>query len=176
MTPVSSQRKKKQRGQALIEGALVAFAFTLAIIFVLEIGRYMLFIGYFTERARAGARYAAVVNYNADAIKNYIAYNSATMPASPTSTESSNSGSGSNSSGSGSSGSGSGTTVVPTGLFGLKPEMISVTRFDAGKETDRLTVSISNYPLSLFVPLLPAQWTLRPFKVTIPAESMGATT
>ncbi len=174
MKPVSSQRKKKQKGQALIEGALVGFAFTLAIIFVLEIGRYMLFIGYFTERARAGARYAAVVNYNADTIRNYIAYNSATMPTSVTNTETSNSGTGSNSSGSGSSG--SGTTIIPTGLFGLKPEMISVARYDEGKETDRLTVSISNYPLSLFVPLLPAQWTLRPFKVTIPAESMGATT
>jgi len=158
MTPVSLQRKKKQRGQALLEGALVGFAFTVAILFVLEIGRYMLFIGYFTERARAGARYAAVTNYNADAIKNYIAYNSAT---SPTSTQSVN---------------GEGSTIVPSGLFGLKPEMIAVTRYDEGKETDRVTVSINNYPLSFFLPLLPAQWTLRPFKVTIPAESMGATT
>ncbi len=148
MKQVSTERKRKQKGQALIEGALVSFAFTLAILFVLEIGRYMLFIGYFTERARAGARYAAVVNYNADTIKNYVAYNSATAP--------------SNSGG--------------TGLFGLKPEMIAVNRYDAGGDTDRLTVSISNYPLSLFVPLLPAQWTLRPFKVTSPAESMGSTT
>ncbi len=130
----------------MIEGALVGFAFTLAIIFVLELGRYMLFIGYFTERARAGARYAAVINYNADTIKNYVAYNSATAP-----------------------------SEYATGLFGLKPAMISVTRYDAGKESDRVTVSINNYPLSLFVPLLPAQWTLRPFKVTIPAESLGAT-
>ena len=147
MTPVTRQRKKKQKGQALLEGALVGFAFTVAIIFVLEIGRYMLFIGYFTERARAGARYAAVANYNATTIKNYIAYNSPTAPA------------------------GGGN-----GLFGLQPSMISVNRYDEGMETDRVTVSISNYPLSLFVPLLPAQWTLRPFKVTIPAESMGSTT
>lgn len=151
MTQVSPQRKKKQKGQAMLEGALVSFAFTLAILFVLEIGRYMLFIGYFTERARAGARYAAVVNYNADTIKNYIAFNSPTAP----------------------SNSGQGTA---TGLFGLKPDMIAVNRYDADTDTDRLTISISNYPLSLFVPLLPAQWTLRPFKVTIPAESLGATT
>lgn len=147
----------------MLEGALVGFAFTLAIIFVLEIGRYMLFIGYFTERARAGARYAAVVNYNADTIKNYIAYNSATMPST-------------SNSGPGNTNYDDGLAVAPTGLFGLKPSMISVARFDEGKETDRVTVSISNYPLSLFVPLIPAQWTLRPFKVTIPAESMGATT
>lgn len=151
MKPVSSERKKKQKGQALVEGALVSLAFTLAILFVLEIGRYMLFIGYFTERARAGARYAAVVNYNTAAIQNYIAYNSATAP----------------------SNGGQGTA---TGLFGLTPQMIAVNRYDADTDTDRLTISISNYPLSLFVPLLPAQWTLRPFTVTIPAESLGATT
>lgn len=151
MTQVSTQRKKKQKGQALVEGALVSFAFTLAILFVLEIGRYMLFIGYFTERARAGARYAAVVNYNSDTIKNYIAFNTPTAP----------------------SNAGQGTA---TGLFGLTPSMISVNRYDADTDTDRLTISISNYPLSLLVPLLPAQWTLRPFKVTIPAESLGATT
>lgn len=168
MTPVSSQRKKKQKGQALLEGALVGFAFTVAIIFVLEIGRYMLFIGYFTERARAGARYAAVANYNADTIKNYIAYNSATAPSSTTTNT--------NNSGSGNTNDDDGAAVVPAGLFGLKPSMISVNRYDQGLETDRLTVSINNYPLSLFVPMLPAQWTLRPFKVTIPAESMGATT
>ncbi|MBM3755620.1 MAG: hypothetical protein FJW38_16740 [Acidobacteria bacterium] len=127
----------------MIEGALVGFAFTLAIIFVLEFGRSMLFIGDFTERARAGARHASVVNYKADTIKNYVTHNSATPP------------------------------TGGNGLFGLKPEMIAVARYDEGKETDRLTVSINNYPLSLFVPLLPAQWTLRPFKITIPAESMG---
>ena len=53
--------------------------------------------------------------------------------------------------------------------------MISVNRFNQGTDTDRIEVGISNYPISLFIPMLPGQWTLKPFRVVFTAESMGAT-
>lgn len=145
-------RRKRQRGQALVEGALISLGFLSSLILVLELSRYILFIQFFTERARAGARYSAVSNYNTDTIRNWIVYNT---PAAPT-----NSGQG---------------TSTASGLFGLTPSMVTVNRFNQSTDTDRLEIAINNYPVSLVVPMLPAKWTLKPFRVVLTAESMGAT-
>lgn len=141
-------RRRWQRGQAMVEGALVAIVFISSLLLILELGRYMLLLQFFTERARAGARYAAVSTYDPATIKNWIVYNS---PSAPTGGQSG------------------------AGLLGLTPAMISVNRFNQGTDTDRIEVGISNYPISLFIPMLPGQWTLKPFRVVFTAESMGAT-
>ncbi len=135
----------------MVEGALVAIAFITCLVAILELSRYILFIQFFTERARAGARYAAVSNYDVNVIKNWVAYNSASAPAT------------------------NGSDNVASGLFGLTPSMINVSRFSQGTDTDRIEISINNYPVSLLVPLLPKNWTLKPFRVILTAESLGAT-
>lgn len=143
----ASRRRRGQRGQAMVEGALVAVLFISSLLMILELGRYMLLLQFFTERARAGARYAAVSAYNPAVIKNWIVYNSPSAP-------------------SGDQGA--------SGLLGLTPAMISVNRYSQGTDTDRIEVGISNYPISLFIPMLPSRWTLKPFQVSFTAESMGA--
>ena len=145
--PGAANRRRRQRGQAMVEAALVAVAFITCLVAILELSRYALFIQFFTERARAGARYAAVSNYNVDTIKNWVAYNSPTAPGDYTS----------------------------SGFFGLTPSMINVSRFNQTTDTDRIEISINSYPISLAVPFLPSNWVLRPFRVVVTAESLGAT-
>ena len=144
--PVAANRRRRQRGQAMVEGALVAVAFITCLVSILELSRYALFIQFFTERARAGARYAAVSNYNVDTIKNWVAYNSPIAP-----------------------------DYSSSGLFGLTPSMINVSRFNQSTDTDRIEISINSYPVSLVVPLLPQNWVLKPFRVVLTTESLGAT-
>jgi hypothetical protein len=148
MPGIAGRRRRGQRGQAMVEGALVAILFISSLLMILELGRYMLLLQFFTERARAGARYAAVTVYDPAVIKNWIAYNSPTAPSGGQSA---------------------------TGLLGLTPAMISVNRYNQGSDTDRIEVGISNYPISLYIPMLPSRWTLKPFQVSFTAESMGAT-
>ena len=148
--PTTGRRRRRQCGQAMVEGALISIAFITCLVAILELSRYILFLQFFTERARAGARYAAVSNYDVGTIKNWIAYNSAIAP----------------------------TTTnygAAPGLFGITPAMINVGRFNQGSDTDRLEISINNYPVSLVVPVLPPKWTLKPFRVILTAESLGAT-
>ena len=145
--PVTANRRGRQRGQAMVEGALVAVAFITCLISILELSRYALFIQFFTERARAGARYAAVSNYNVDTIKNWVAYNSPIAP----------------------------DNYSSSGLFGLTPSMVNVSRFSQSTDTDRIEISINSYPVSLVVPFLPQNWVLKPFRVVLTTESLGAT-
>jgi Flp pilus assembly protein TadG len=147
----AERRNRKQKGQAMVEGALVTVSLIFIIISIVEIGRYMLFVEFFTERARAGARYASTNTWNAATIKNWICYNSATAPAA------------------------NGDGTAATGMFGLTPSQITVNRYNQSEDTDRIEVSIGNYSLTLFSPLMPNNWTLRTYKVTFTAESMGAT-
>ena len=131
----------------MVEGALVAVAFITCLVSILELSRYALFIQFFTERARAGARYAAVSNYNVDTIKNWVAYNSPIAP----------------------------DNYSSSGLFGLTPSMVNVSRFSQSTDTDRIEISINSYPVSLVVPFLPQNWVLKPFRVVLTTESLGAT-
>jgi hypothetical protein len=146
--PVQHAARRRQRGQAMVEGALVAILFISSLLMILELGRYMLLLQFFTERARAGARQAAISTYDPATIKNWIVYNSPSAPP---------------------GGQGG------AGLLGLTPAMIAVNRYNPGTDTDRIEVGISNYPISLFIPMLPGQWTLKPFRVVFTAESLGAT-
>src|SRR5436190_931457 len=55
-------RKKRQKGQAMIESALVALALVGMIIFVMDMGRILLLQQFIGERARATVRNAVVNN------------------------------------------------------------------------------------------------------------------
>src|SRR5690348_8964058 len=72
--------KKRQRGAALVETALV-FTVTLGmILFIVDMGRVLLMQQYVTERARVAVRNAVVNNWDSTAVANYVAYASATAP------------------------------------------------------------------------------------------------
>ena len=145
---VSARRRKTQRGAAaLLEGALVFGTLLTMILFIVEMGRLLTYQQLFTERARAGARAAIVSTYSASTVQNYVLYNSATAP-----------------------------QGAPSGFFGLTTSNVTVSRLGtAGNWDDRIQVTISNFPMFDFVPLLKHTYTAPPITVTIPVGSLGST-
>ena len=153
---VSKRRRAKQRGAGILETALVIVTFVCMLLFILDMGRILLFDQFFGERVRVAARSAAVNTYNAAnpaddvaAIKNYLCYNRRTPPA--------------------------GGTSSP-GFFGLTPAMVSVQRLGTvGNWDDRIRVTIQNYPVVSVTPWFSGSLTLKPVSATIPVASLGAT-
>jgi len=153
---VSKRRRPKQRGAGMLETALVIVTFLCMILFILDMGRILLFDQFFGERVRVAARSAAVNTYDAAdpaadvaAIKNYLCYNSRTAPGGDTNS---------------------------LGFFGLTPAMVSVQRLGTvGKWDDRIRVTIQNYPVVSVTPWFSGPLKLKPVSATIPVASLGAT-
>jgi len=112
--------RKKQRGQAFIESALIMLIFVPVLVGIADFGQVIYFHASLTERARAAARYGAVHTYtDGSAIQNVAVYNDAS-PA--------------------------------TGTAGLVPylttSLVTATLDDAGTDSARITVTITNYPFN----------------------------
>lgn len=60
------------------------------------------------------------------------------------------------------------------GLLGLDPSLVTVVRYGAGTDADRIEVSIRSYPLRLFTPFLSGRGTQPVFRAVQPVESLGA--
>src|SRR5260370_24138927 len=68
--------RKKQRGQAFIESALIMLIFVPVLVGIADFGQVIYFHASLTERARAAARYGAVHTYtDGSAIQNVAVYN-----------------------------------------------------------------------------------------------------
>ena len=138
---------QRRRGNALVEGALVLMPLLLVIIGILDFGQLLFQHQTFTERARAGVRWAVTHNYDTQQIKNFVLYNSPTAP-----------------------------EGNPRGLFGLTASEITVTRFDSGDQVkDRIEVSIHDVPMRFYSPVLSKVLAHRPFRVVRRVEALGAT-
>jgi len=137
---------QRRRGNALVEGALVLMPLLLVIIGILDFGQLLFLHQTFTERARAGVRWAVTNNYDTQQIRNFVLYNSPTAP-------------GGN----------------PPGLFGLTASEITVTRYDSGDQVkDRIEVSIHDVPMRFYSPLINKALAHRPFRVVRHVEALGA--
>ena len=90
---------KRRRGSTLVESSVVLLLFLVLLIGVLDMGQILFFHQFLSERVRAGARYAAVHQYDEATIRNVVAYNSATPG------------------------------DQAAGLFGLTPGMVQVQRY-----------------------------------------------
>ena len=142
----SETRRRTQRGSTFVEGALLLMVLLLMTTAILDFGQLMLFLQAFNERARAGARYAAVNSYDAATIKNIVVYNKTAAP-----------------------------DGVTYGLFGLKPDHVEVNRYNSGELTDRIEIKISKFPMRFYSPFIAGSYSARPWRVVIAAEGMGAT-
>jgi hypothetical protein len=118
--------------------------FLVILIGVLDMGQILFFHQFLGERVRTGARYAVVHTYNATAIQNVVAYNTAT-PANGA-----------------------------AGLFGLTAQMVSVNRYDAGTLSDRVEVKVTGYNMRFLSPWLAGVFTPGPFRAVLPLEAAGA--
>jgi len=141
--------QKKERGQAMVESALITIILVSMILFIMDIGRLLLVQQFATERARVGARYAVVNNWTSDQVKNYVCYNSTSAPSGGTST---------------------------SGFLGLVPSEVTVSTLGTSGQPDyRIQVKIQNIPMITWIPYMQGRYTAPPIIVTLPAASLGAT-
>ena len=139
----------------MVEAALAVMLGLMMLIAIIEFGRILMLHQAFVQRARAGSRYSVVQNWDQDPvaaenqIRNMILYNEADP-----------------------------TPRTEMGLLGLKPEMITVSREDAGgapddEGADRITVQISGYETFMFIPGMAGKFTANPITQSIPVENLG---
>ena len=144
--------RKRRKGQALIETSLVIIALLVTIVGIMDFGQFLFFYQSLSDRARAGARYAIAntccSSSDITAIRNIVAYNTATAPAGD---------------------------PAPTGLFGLLPSYVTVTPTPGGGTPSLVEVKIDGFPISFLSPFMTKAVTYPTIRVVRQAEALGAT-
>jgi hypothetical protein len=121
---LSDRRKKGQRGSALVESSLVLTIFLFMMVSALDFAQFLFIHQSLVEYCRQATRYAIVNEFNEAAIKNMVMYGSVDVPA------------------------------AGKARFDLETSMITVRRFDEGQASDRVQVTISNFPFKIYTPLI----------------------
>ena len=153
-------RRERQKGQALVETALIFMAVLGTVVFILDIGHLTLMENFITERTREAARNAAVNNWTSSQVANYLVYND------PNSTL----------------GNTNNVNGAQPGYMGLTTSEVTTTyEGTAGTPDYRVQVKVSGvsvFPIQLF-----NEWGLigtgsfsaPPVVVTVPMQSAGST-
>jgi|SRR5579872_1810545 len=150
-SPRPVKRGGRQKGAGIVESALVTLTLVGMIVFIMDMGRLLLTQQFITERARTTVRSAAVNDWDAPTVANYVCYNSTTAPPKV-------------------------AGVYPPGYLGLLPSQVAYTTLGTSGTPDyRLQVKVSGVPMFTWVPWIAGQYTAPPVVVTTPAQSMGAT-
>ena len=136
--------KQDEKGSTLVEYAIGATVFIMAVFAVLEFGRAVWAHNALTDAARRGARYAVLNQPNADtAIKNVVVYGN---PA-------------------------GGTRPL---LPGLSTTNVQISRSaDFGINSGTATVKITGYRFQFVLPMLPRSITMPNYSTTLTGESIG---
>ena len=137
------RNRKRQRGQAMVESALVFLIFMCMFIGILDFGQFLYFHQALVDRARAGARYAAVnPTVNDNDVKKYTVYNDANA-------------------------SGSSLPIIA----GLSTNMISVVRSGTPGASDATAgVTISGFPVQFLSPFITGSFNTKVAAV-LPSEA-----
>ncbi|HJS24781.1 MAG TPA: TadE/TadG family type IV pilus assembly protein [Pyrinomonadaceae bacterium] len=138
--------KQDERGSTLVEYAIGATVFIMAVFAVLEFGRALWAHNALTDAARRGARYAVLhkSNIGEDAnIKNLVVYGNVAGGTQP---------------------------LLP----GLSTANVTVTRSsDFSVNSGTATVSITGYEFKFVLPMLPKKIAMPSYSTTLTGESAG---
>lgn len=140
----SHNRRRTQRGAAAVEGALILLTLLSMIMFIMDMGRMLLFQQFYLERARDAARNASVNSWTDDAVKNYVCYGSTTATA--------------------------GTTA---GLLGCRTSNVTVTTMGTAGVDQRIQVKVSGVQIFAWIPFMAGSYTAAPVMATMPMHSQG---
>jgi len=144
-------RKKRQRGAALVETALVFTSALAMIVFIVDMGRILLTQQFIAERARVGVRNAVVNNWDSTAVANYVVYGSTTAP--PASGGS-----------------------VPPGFLGMTTSEVTLHTYpDSGIGDARYQVTVTGVPMFTWIPYMAGKYYSPTIIATAPVQSQGAT-
>jgi hypothetical protein len=146
-SPRKTARLKNQKGANMLESALVFLTMLGMILFIMDMGRFLLIQQFITERTRATVRNAVVNNWTATQTKNYLVYNSTTAPG------------------------GGGA-----GFLGLQTSNVTYqTLGTSGTPDYLLQVKVSGVQATTWIPYISKTYTLGPITFALPAQSLGAT-
>lgn len=133
---------KRERGQALVESALIMLIFLSFLIGTMDFGQFLFFHQSLVERARAAARYGAINPTDSTGTRNVAVYN---MPAPA-----------------------NGASPI---LGGLTTAMVSVVSSDPSTPEARITVTITGYPFTILSPYIAGSYTVKPVVATMASEA-----
>jgi len=142
MTPQRRRRGHREKGGAMLEGALTLGLLLTILIGTVDVGQVLLQEQALVERARAGARWGAVHGNNATSIRNVVLYQSTPPP------------------------------VGATAPYDLTASHIAVERRDSGTTADRIQVTISGYQIRFYTPFIAGVRTGRTITAQVPWEGL----
>jgi Flp pilus assembly protein TadG len=134
-------RKHSERGQSMVETALILLVYLMILIGIIDFGQVLYFHQSLVERARAAARYGAINPTDTTGIKNVAVYNMATITGSP----------------------------API-LGGMTTSMVDVQNPDVNTAAARVVVTISGYPINFISPYIAKSFNNRAIMVAMSAE------
>ena len=139
-------RRRGRMGSAMLETAFVMITVMGMVIFIVEMGRFLMVQQFAVERAREVARLAVVNNWTSVSVANYVAYGSTTAP-----------------------------TGQPSGYLGITPSNVSYSTLGtAGQPDYRVKLIIQNMSAVVFIPGMANTYAIPAVTVVVPAQSMGA--
>ena len=135
--------RNKRRGQAMLESAFIMLIVVPVLIGIADFGQFLYLHQTLTDRARAAARWGAVRTYTDSGthIKQYAVYNMTDPP--------------------------DGTAAM---LPNLTTDIVTATLDDAGTDSARITVTISNYPYKFISGFMSGATQYRSITATEPYE------
>jgi Flp pilus assembly protein TadG len=155
-TDPKNAKRRRQRGAALVETALVLTTLLGMIVFIMDMGRILLIQQFIGDRARIGVRGAVVNNWTSSQVANYVVYGS------PGSAQNEN-------------GNNNSSSAQP-GFLGLLPSQVTFTSYaDSGIGDARYQVTVQGVPLFTWIPFIAGQYTSPTVTATMPVQSLGAT-
>ncbi|HWQ52134.1 MAG TPA: TadE/TadG family type IV pilus assembly protein [Bryobacteraceae bacterium] len=137
------RRAQGQRGNAIVEASLILMLLLMILFGCFDFGFALFQYQTLAHKARSAARYAAINPADFAAVRNVVLYDRPTIPE-------------------GRSG---------PAIFGLTPEMVSVSRLDTGKPEDRIVLTVSGYRAAFITPYIAGSITGTPITVSIPVET-----
>ena len=139
---VTAFRRRRQRGQAIVESSLVLIVVLATVVGICDFGQVVFVHQSLTNRARKAVRYGSINYTDLVAVRNIVLYNQTTVP-------------------------GDGTQ----GYLGLTAAMVNVSRADQDTNDERIVVTISNYPFHFFSPWIAGAYTGRKITASSPVEA-----
>lgn len=142
--PGRSEKMDVERGATLVEFAIAAPIFFLAVFGIIEFSRLLWTHNALADAARQGARYAAYSAENSTNVKNMVVYG-VTNPSSGANPK----------------------------IYGLTTNKVEVTYSDFGVKRGVVEVKITGYQFTFAVPLIGANLVLGDYSSALPGESAG---
>jgi hypothetical protein len=147
--PVSNQQsqpRRRQRGSASVEGALVMLPFLALVMSIINLGLNFFLVDALQDRANMAARYVALNPSDVQGATNMLLYGMADQPADAD------------------------VLTPPPSFMDLTASNISVQHLDVGRPTERVVLTINDAKLPVFVPGVKQTIFSQPTSATVPVE------